>query len=131
MDSYLETNGEREMPDSASVEMAAETAISLPLIVAHEIEAGAATATNLSSPLETHGWRVERRDGIETFIAPDDTDYVRARPDEDADVIVHFTRIPGITDMRLVEASESATVKRAARKKRREQRALRARGYDV
>lgn len=121
MDSYLETNGERIAP----------TGVSEAEMAAHEIVTGAATARHLTSPLETHGWRVERRDGIETFLAPDDTAYVRARVGEDADVIVSFLRIPGISDLLLVEASESATVKRAARKRRREQRALRARGYDV
>jgi len=79
----------------------------------------------------TKGWWTARKDGIETFTAPDGIAYVRARPDEDADVIVNFTRIPGMTPMRLVRADESSTVKRAARKKRRENAELRKRGYDV
>lgn len=85
----------------------------------------------IETGLATKGWTVARKDGIETFTATDGIAYVRARPDEDADVIVRFTRIPGMTDMRLVRSDESSTVKRAARKRRRENAELRRRGYDV
>lgn len=96
-----------------------------------QIESGEATAQRLNSPVDTVGWRATRVDGIETFTAPNGQAYVRARPDEDADVIVTFKRILGMTDLRLIDRSESATVKRAARKKRREDAELRRRGYDV
>jgi hypothetical protein len=79
----------------------------------------------------TREWKVARQDGIETFTRPDGRAYVRARPDEEADVIVHFDRIPGMTPMRLIERGDSATVRRAERKARREARELRKRGYDV
>lgn len=79
----------------------------------------------------TKGWTATRKDGIETFTTPDNITYVRARPDEGADVIVGFARLRGMTPLRLVLASESATVKRAERRKRRELRELRKRGYDV
>lgn len=86
----------------------------------------------LESPRDTSGWLVARKDGIETFTRPgDDFGYVRARPDEEADLIVNFTRIPGMTSMRLVRSDESSTVRRAERKRRREERELRKRGYDV
>lgn len=92
---------------------------------------GADETRFITSGPQTTGWWTARKDGIETFTAPDNVVYVRARPDEDADVIVRFTRIPGMTPMRLVRADESSTVKRAERKKRRELRELRKRGYDV
>lgn len=96
------------------------------------IEIGEASAQRLTSPVDTVGWRAARSaDGIETFTAPNGQSYVRARPDEDADVIVSFTRTRGMSDMRLVLAGESATVRRAEKKKRREERELRKRGYDV
>lgn len=124
IDSYMSTDGARE-PEPTLAEAAMQA------VETHEIRVGEAVVRRIGSPQDTSGWRVERRDGIETFIAPDDVPYVRARLGEDADVIVSFTRIPGMMDMALVEASESATVKRAARKKRREQAELRKRGYDV
>lgn len=77
------------------------------------------------------GWTPSRKDGIETFTSPGGELYVRARPDEDADVIVSFPNTRGLSPLHLVLAGESATVKRAERKKRRELRELRRRGYDV
>ena len=88
-------------------------------------------ALTLQSPIDTKGWTVKRQDGIETFVNTHGTEFVRARPDEDADVIVVFTRTRGMTPLRLIERGESATVRRAERKKRREERELRKRGYDV
>ena len=85
----------------------------------------------LVSPNDTVGWTAQWKDGIETFTAPDGTAYVRTRNDEEADLIVTFPRTRGMTDMRLVRADQSTTVARAARKKRREERELRKRGYDV
>lgn len=85
----------------------------------------------LQSPIDTKGWVVTRQDGIETFTNPHGTAFARARPDEDADVIVVFTRTRGMTPLRLIERGESATVRRAERKKRRENAELRKRGYDV
>jgi len=85
----------------------------------------------IESPEGTRGWTHARKDGIETFTAPDATVYVRARSEEEADVIVSFTRIRGMTPMRLVRADASTTVKRAERKARREKRELQRRGYDV
>jgi hypothetical protein len=85
----------------------------------------------LVSPKDTVGWRAARKDGIETFTSPDNIDYVRTRSDEEADLIITFPRTRGMTDMRLVRADQSTTVARAARKKRREERELRKRGYDV
>lgn len=85
----------------------------------------------IASPEGTKGWTHARKDGIETFTATDGTAYVRARPDEEADVIVSFSRIRGMTPMRLVRSDQSTTVRRAARKARREAAELRKRGYDV
>jgi hypothetical protein len=85
----------------------------------------------LESPRDTKGWTATRKDGIETFTALDGSAYVRAAPGEEADVIVNFTRIPGMIPMRLVRAGESSTVRRAEKKKRREERELRKRGYDA
>lgn len=103
----------------------------------HSIEPAAlVTARVIESPRDTGGWVVRRvippggQDGIETFTTPEGVAYVRGTP-EDADVIVDFTRIAGMQRLYLVLASESSTVKRAEKKGRRAQRALRARGYDV
>lgn len=85
----------------------------------------------LRSPEHTSGWTATRKDGIETFVSHDGLQYVRANAGEEADVIIAFTRIPGLLPLRLVRADQSTKVKRAARKKRREERELRKRGYDV
>lgn len=90
-----------------------------------------ANAERIVSPEDTKGWRAARVDGTETFTTPEGDAYVRARTGEAADVIVSFTRTLGLTPMRLVASAESQTVKAAARKKRREERELRKRGYDV
>lgn len=79
----------------------------------------------------TREWKTSRQDGIETFTRPDGRAYVRCGPAEEADVLIHFDRIPGMTPMRLIERGDSAKVRRAERKKRREERELRRRGYDV
>ena len=77
------------------------------------------------------GWTPSRKDGIETFIAPDGDAFVRCGPNEEADVVVSFPKTRGLAPMRLIAVGESAKVRRAARKKRREERELRRRGYDV
>lgn len=98
---------------------------------AAEVIEDAAGPQQLVSPRDMKGWTAARKDGIETFTAPDGFVYVRARTGEDADVIVSFTRTPGLGPMRLVLADESISVKSAARKRRRDERELRNRGYDV
>lgn len=85
----------------------------------------------LNSPVDTRDWTVSRQDGIETFLSPDNKEYVRAQKDEEPDLIVHFTRLTGMTAMRLVLSEFSYTVKAQNRKARRERRELRARGYDA
>ena len=60
----------------------------------------------IESGLATKPWTATRKDGIETFTSTDNIDYVRARPDEDADVIVGFARLRGMTPLRLVRADE-------------------------
>lgn len=87
--------------------------------------------TVLESPRDTKAWTVSRQDGIETFLSPDNKEYVRAQRDEEPDLIVHFTRLTGMTAMRLVLSEFSYTVKAQNRKARRERRELRARGYDA
>lgn len=90
-----------------------------------------ADAERVTSPDDTTGWLTERVDGIETFTATDGEKFVRARAAEAADVIVVFTRTPGLSPLRLVSTESSQAVKAAARKKRREERELRKRGYTV
>jgi hypothetical protein len=107
------------------------TAIMAAVVTPDDVPPPGVFVEQLESPRDTKGWTVARKDGIETFTATDGNAYVRAAAGEEADVIVNFTRIPGMTPMRLVRADESSTVRRAERKRRREERELRKRGYDV
>lgn len=85
------------------------------------------------SPRDTPGWVRGREDGIETFTGPDGRVWTRAQTGEPEDAIVTFTgpRSRGMTPMRLVLAEFSYALKGAATRKRREERELRKRGYDV
>lgn len=127
IDSYMTTNGPRIALNNVGIPPldAVETAQ-----MAHEAEVIDRVVT-LQSPAHTSGWTVSRKDGIETFTSNDGVQYVRANAGEEADVIVTFTRIAGMFPLRLVRADQSTAVKRAARKKRREEREMRKRGYDV
>lgn len=107
----------------------------VPEAAADDVEfVGAAEAADIEvveCPAETGGWQVYRAESIEYFETPAGLVYVRARLNEEPDLIVRFTRITPMPPLRLVLASGSINVRRAERKARREKRELRARGYDV
>lgn len=76
------------------------------------------------------GWTITRHLGIEVFTSPSGTEYVRATKGETPDAIIR-PKTRGLSEVQLRLAADSATVKRADRKDRKQKRELRERGYDV
>ena len=83
----------------------------------------------LKSPDDTRAWKPITVAGNPAYVDPQGVTWVRARDDEQPQLVIVFTRVPGMRPLPLVPASTSGTVARSERKARRQQRELARRGY--
>lgn len=91
---------------------------------------GVPTIPILRSPDDTKGWTPVLIAGREGWTDEEGVTWVRARADEVPERSVEFTQHRGLPTLHLVRAESSQDVRRAQRKARRVQRALKARGYE-
>jgi hypothetical protein len=85
--------------------------------------------TTLRCPEDTGGWVLTKVAGQEAWTDELGVTWVRASESETPEIVVVFTRHPGLQPRGLVRADASRSVRRAQRKARREARALKVRGY--
>lgn len=79
----------------------------------------------------TRAWKRERAHGVETYRDPAGTVWVPVIEGEPAEIVVVFTKIPGLPPARYARAENSWRLRGAEKRARRKQRELRRRGYDA
>lgn len=81
----------------------------------------------LNSPTQTSGWVSSRDKGFEVFTTPEGLEYTRCTDAEQPDVVVTFTKILGLNEVRLKLIGASKVAKRHRKKQRKEERVAKER----